>query len=261
MLRVIMGNSLAKSVAIDFGIQWACWVVAAVLKTEKFYDLAGSSTFVLLTVLTFLGIQSPSTRQKVNSGMVIAWAVRLGTFLFTRVLKDGKDSRFDVVKHRPGLFWIYWTIQGVWVLSTLLPTLIVNGKQDRKDEITKQDYVGWGMWTVGFLIEVIADHQKGVFKNNPANAGKFITSGLWSVSRHPNYFGEILMWTGLYVSSTSVLRGWEHIGIISPLLLTYLLTRVSGIPLLEALGKKRWGNEPAYQEYVRNTAKLIPYIW
>lgn len=260
-----MGNSIAKSAAIDFGLQWACWTVAATLKTEKFYDLAGSATFILLTARSFNAIKSPNTRQKVNSGMVIAWAARLGTFLFTRVLKDGHDSRFNVVKHKPGLFWIYWTIQGVWVLSTLLPTLIVNSKQDKKDdkkdEITMQDYIGWGMWVFGFLFEIMADHQKSQFRNNPENTGKFISQGLWSISRHPNYFGEILMWSGLYLSATSVLKGWEHVSVISPLLLTYLLTNVSGIPLLEAAGKKRWGSDPSYQDYVKNTAKLVPYIW
>lgn len=117
------------------------------------------------------------------------------------------------------------------------------------------------MWVFGFLFEVIADHQKSRFKSNPDNAGKFINEGLWSLSRHPNYFGEILMWSGLYLSSTSVLKGWEHISVISPVLLSYLLTRVSGIPLLEKAGMKKWGDQPDYQEYIKNTAKLIPYIW
>jgi len=250
---------------LDFGIQWGAWAVAAALKTEKFYDLTGSLTYILLAGNAFKELQSPNTRQKVNTGMVMVWAARLGTFLFSRVLKDGKDSRFDVVKHRPGVFWIYWTIQGVWVFSTLLPTLIVNSKDSKKDDtvdsVTTQDRFGWAMWVTGFLIESIADYQKSQFKSDPMNNGKFINSGLWSISRHPNYFGEILMWSGIYLSSTSVLKGWEHVSIISPLLLTYLLTRVSGIPLLERAGLKRWGDDPEYQEYIKNTAKLVPYIW
>lgn len=257
----MMGNTLAKSAVIDFGIQWACWVFAAALKTEKFYDLAGSLTFILLTAQSFKELRLPSTRQKVNSGMVMIWAIRLGTFLFSRVLREGKDSRFDVVKNKPGLFWIYWTIQGVWILSTLSPTLIVNSKKVADDKITTQDYAGWGLWIAGFLLEVIADYQKTQFRHNPENAGKWISSGLWSVSRHPNYLGEILMWLGLYVSSSSVLRGWEHLSVVSPVLLTLLITRLSGIPPLEAAGRRRWGGDPGYQAYLSNTAKLIPFIW
>jgi len=260
-----MGNTIIKAAAVDFGIQWIAWAVAATLKTEKFYDLTGSLTYILITANAFRNLNSPNTRQKVNTGMVITWAVRLGSFLFTRVLRDGGDSRFNKVKHQPGRFWIYWTIQGLWVLTTLLPTLIVNSKDDKKsdtrDSVTSRDYAGWAIWTLGFVLEVIADHQKNQFKADPTNAGKFINQGLWSISRHPNYLGEIMMWSGLYISSTSVLKGWEHISIISPLFLTFLLTRVSGIPFLEAAGNKKWGTDPNYQEYLKNTARLIPYIW
>ncbi|CAL1547301.1 unnamed protein product [Lymnaea stagnalis] len=255
-----MGSTLGKAVILDFGIQWACWAVAASLKTEKFYDLAGSSTYILLTFLSMNQNKTIHTRQKVNSSMVIAWASRLGFYLFTRILKDGSDKRFNAVKTKPGVFWIYWTLQGVWVFSTLLPTLIVNSKKDNT-RIKTRDYAGWGLWGLGFLMEVLADYQKSQFRKNPENAGKFINTGLWSISRHPNYFGEILMWSGLYVSASSTLKGWEHISIISPLFLTFLLTNVSGIPPLEAAGQKRWGSDPDYVAYVKNTAKLIPYIW
>nr|KAI8769487.1 delta(14)-sterol reductase [Biomphalaria glabrata] len=194
----IMGNVIGRAAVVDFGIQWSCWIVAAFLQTEKFYDLAGSITFVTLTLLSLSQNKTLHTRQKVNSGLVIAWAFRLGYYLFTRVIKDGGDKRFNVVKHKPGLFWVYWTIQGVWVLSTLLPTIIVNSKKNNKP-IQTLDKIGWGIWGLGFILEALADYQKSQFRSIPENAGKFIDAGLWSISRHPNYLGEILMWTGLYI--------------------------------------------------------------
>lgn len=260
ILDEIMGNNIAKAAALDFGIQWCCWVFAASMQTEKFYDLAGSSTFIVLALQSLRWGGTYHTRQKVQTGMVLAWAARLGTYLFSRILHDGVDRRFNNVRHRPGVFLVYWTIQGLWVLSTLLPTLLLNMK--KKDHpLSKQDYAGWVLWTIGFLFEVVADYQKSSFKANPDNAGKFICHGLWSISRHPNYFGEILMWSGLYISASTVLSGWEHISVISPILLTILLTKVSGIPPLEAYGKKKWGGDVNYQKYVQNTAKLVPFIW
>ncbi|XP_076461945.1 uncharacterized protein LOC143294365 [Babylonia areolata] len=255
-----MGNSLAKAAALDFGIQWGCWVLASALKTEKFYDLAGSSTFFALALQSLRWGGTYHTRQKIQTGLVMAWAARLGTYLFSRIQHDGVDRRFNNVRDRPGVFFVYWSLQGVWVLSTLLPTLLLNSKKE-DSPLSARDYLGWGMWGVGFLFETVADYQKSRFKANPENTGKFISEGLWSISRHPNYFGEILMWSGLYVSASSVLSGWEHLSVVSPLFLSFLLINVSGIPMLETYGQKKWGGDPAYQDYVRKTAKLIPFIW
>lgn len=256
----IMGNPLSKAAAVDFGIQWTCWAVAAALKTEKFYDLAGSGTFLFLALQSLKWGGRYHLRQKVNTGMVALWAFRLGLFLFTRILKEGQDRRFNKVRDRPGTFFVYWTIQGVWVFLTILPTLIVNTKREDRP-ITTQDYIGWSMWVTGFLLETIADSQKSSFRANPENQGKFIQHGLWSVVQYPNYLGEIMMWSGLYLSSTSVLRGWEHVSVISPLFLIFLLTKVSGIPLQEKSALKRYGGDPAFHEHIRKTPKLIPFIW
>uniref|UniRef100_A0A0B6YER3 Uncharacterized protein n=1 Tax=Arion vulgaris TaxID=1028688 RepID=A0A0B6YER3_9EUPU len=260
MAIVEMGSSLAKAAAVDFGIQWSCWIVAAILKTEKFYDLAGSCTFVILALLSLNHAETIHIRQKVNTGMVVTWAFRLGTYLFSRIMKDGSDKRFNAVRNQPGKFWIYWTLQGVWIFSTILPTLIVNLKKDNT-QLKKRDYIGWSLWASGFLLQMVADFQKSQFRNKPDNVGKFINTGLWSISRHPNYFGEILMWFGLYLSASTTLKGWEHISIISPIFVTFLLTRISGIPLLESAAHKKWGTDPFYQDYVKKTAVLVPFIW
>ncbi|KAL3831371.1 hypothetical protein ACJMK2_023124 [Sinanodonta woodiana] len=257
----IMGNTFGKAVAIDFGIQWACWLVASIFKTEKFYDLAGSGTFFLLAYQTLRWGGTYFLRQRIQTGLVMTWAARLGIFLFTRILKSGQDSRFNKVRGNPGMFWIYWTIQGVWVFLTLLPTIMLNDKKEDKP-LTTRDYVGWGIWVLGFLFEAIADYQKSVFKSDQANKGKFIQTGLWSISRHPNYFGEILMWIGLFTSATSIMnKPKEYATVISPIFVILLLTKVSGIPILEAQGMKRYGHNPQYLEYCKNTAKLLPFIW
>ncbi|ELT87489.1 hypothetical protein CAPTEDRAFT_113160 [Capitella teleta] len=255
-----MGNILVKSAVLDVGIQWALFVVAAALKTEKFYDLAGSSTFLLLAIQSLRWGNGFFLRQRVQTGMVVTWATRLGFYLFSRILQDGGDKRFDKVRNVPSTFFVYWTIQAVWVFVTLLPTLILNSKKSDQ-ELTKRDYAGWTLWAIGFVFEALADHQKSVFRANPENAGRFIQSGLWGISRHPNYFGEILMWLGMYLSASTTFRGWEHLGVISPIFVTYLLTKVSGIPLLERMAMQRWGDNPLHAEYVRNTAVLVPFIY
>ncbi|KAF6721276.1 hypothetical protein FQA47_007131 [Oryzias melastigma] len=232
----IMGSTVAKCAVADLGIQWAGWALAAAFKTEKFYDLAGSGTFILLAHLSRIWGGANHTRQKVQTGLVTAWGLRLGTFLFLRILKDGHDRRFNNVRESPGTFFVYWTVQAVWVFMTLLPTLMLNSEK-RNVPLGARDYIGWTVWGLGFATEAIADQQKWLFKRDPDNAvslnssykfltaetpneqlsfpahlqGKFIQSGLWAYSRHPNYFGEILQWSGLWLSASSVMKGPQYL--------------------------------------------------
>lgn len=260
MGNFVSSSLLAKSGVYDLGIQWALFAVAALLKTEKFYDLAGSGTFLFLAVQTLRWGNTFFLRQRIQTGLVSVWAIRLGLYLFSRVLADGHDRRFNKAKENPALFFVFWTLQALWVWITLSPTIALN--ETKVDlPLCNRDYAGWGIWAVGFLMEVIADRQKSVFRSDPANQGKFISTGLWSISRHPNYFGEILCWLGLYVSASSALTGWQHLTAISPIFTFWLLTRVSGVPLLEKYGMKKWGTDPMYQQYVRKTAVLVPFLW
>ncbi|KAI8496274.1 hypothetical protein Bbelb_261150 [Branchiostoma belcheri] len=197
---------------------------------------------------------------RVQTTLVLIWALRLGSYLFLRVLRDGKDVRFDEAKRNPVHFLVFWTLQAVWVFITLLPTLILNAKT-RDRSLGFQDYLGWTIWTVGLLLEAVADYQKSVFKADPENSGKFIQSGLWSISQHPNYLGEISLWLGLYITAAGVMSGWEHISVVSPVFVAFLLLKVSGVPLLDELGMKRWGNNPAYVAYRQRTAVLVPFVW
>lgn len=269
---------LATLALVDFGIQWAVWSVSSFFATEHFYDLTGSLTFLLVTYLGLrLGggggrsgggrgggsigvLDSSSARQLVASGLVMTWALRLGSFLFLRVLRAGEDVRFKRVKHEPATFFVWWTIQGVWVLVTLLPTLLLLLKRDSVP-LGPRDILGWTLWVIGFLVEVTADRQKSAFKADPENAGRFISSGLWSVSRHPNYFGEMTLWAGLWLSASSTYAGVEHLSVLSPAFVAFLIAKVSGIPILERTAEKRWGHDAAYVAYRDHTALLVPFLW
>lgn len=254
----LISTILLKSLVADFAVQWSLFVVAAILKTEKFYDLAGSSTILLLAYMSRQWSTVNYQRQIIQTGMVMTWAFRLGLYLFTRIMKEGHDRRFNGVREKPMKFLFFWTIQGVWIYLSLLPTLILNS--NTKDiPLSPRDYFGWMLWTIGFTLETVADWQKARFRNDPINTGKFISTGLWYYSRHPNYLGEVLMSSGLYVSASTVMRNYEYLSVISPIFTTILLVKVSG-PVLDALAKKRWGSDPAYQKYVEGTPTLMPFM-
>ena len=143
---------------------------------------------------------------------------------------------------------------------TLLPTLILNSKKDDK-ELCVRNYAGWTIWLIGFLLEAVADYQKFTFRSNPANSNKWINSGLWGVVRHPNYLGEILLWTGLFISASSTFEGKEFLSVVSPLFVAFLLTKVSGIPILEKMNMRQWKENSEFLSYVQRTPRLIPYLY
>ena len=246
--------------ALAFGVQWVAFVPAYLRQTERFFDLTGSLTY-LAVMAGSLGIAAlerpPGPAQWLVSLAVTVWAVRLGTFLYRRVHADGGDGRFDDLKVSVPKFLIVWTIQAAWVSMTALAMLLVN-----TGPATLQRpwflSVGALLWVTGFTIEVMADHQKRVFRRDPAHSGRFIQTGLWSWSQHPNYFGEILLWFGVFVMSASVVEGWGWRGAISPVFVAVLLMKVSGVPLLEARGDERWGDDPDYQRYRATVPVLIP---
>ncbi|XP_040582373.1 uncharacterized protein [Lepeophtheirus salmonis] len=250
------------ALGVDFGIQAVGWIVSIIFKTEKNYDLFGSLTYITVTSIS-LAWSTNSIIQIVQSNLVFLWALRLGVFLFIRVIKTGEDRRFEEAKKNAGVMLVYWTLQGVWVFMTLLPTIILNTLPPSRfasRSIGAPEIIGWVLWGVGFSFEVIADLQKTIFRNSPVNDGKFIQSGLWSISRHPNYFGEILLWVGHYITCASVFRKYEFFSVLSPIFVFLLITKLSGVPLLEKNGKKKWGHLPEYTTYLEKTPVLIPFL-
>lgn len=259
------GNSIfgipvfALCVGLAFLIQWVVFIPAYLRQTEKFFDLTGSLTYISVTLIALLSSAGADGRAYLLAALVIIWAVRLGTFLFTRVQKAGKDDRFDEIKPSFIRFLNVWTIQGLWVTFTTAAALVGITTSTRK-ELDLFALIGFLVWVLGFAIEVVADAQKSRFNADPKNKGKFIQTGLWSRSRHPNYFGEILLWVGVALIAVPVLQGWQWVALISPVFVAFLLTRVSGVPLLEQKADKKWGGQEDYESYKRRTPVLIPKL-
>ena len=248
---------------ICIGIQWVVWIPASIGKTERFYDLTGGLTY--LTVVGFslwAGSQSepPSLRELIVSLLVVIWSLRLSSFLYLRIHRSGKDGRFDQLKTSPIRFLVPWTLQGLWVFLTMIVVIVINSQADSAPALGIWDGIGLSIWILGFGIEAIADNQKTVFNTEPENKGKWIDSGLWSYSRHPNYLGEILLWTGIAFFGISCFTGLERVAWISPIFIYLLLTKISGTPILDKRALEKWGDDPEYQKYRDNTPALIPRL-
>lgn len=249
----------ALSVGLAFMIQWLVFIPAYLMQTEKFFDITGSITYISITLAAMFFSADIDARSILLSALVVIWAVRLGTFLFSRIQKAGKDDRFDEIKPSFVRFLNVWTIQGLWVTFTAAAALVAITSTHRK-ELDLFAVIGFLVWIFGFTVEVVADSQKGRFNADPQNKGKFIQTGLWSRSRHPNYFGEIMLWIGVAIIALPVLQGWQWVAMISPLFVTLLLTRVSGIPMLEKKADKKWGGQEDYEAYKKRTPVLIPRL-
>ena len=246
----------ALCAALAFGINWLAFIPAALAKTERYYDLVGGISYISVTVAAVLLSSDLDLRAALVAAMVMIWSLRLATFLFKRILKAGNDSRFDDIKVRPVRFLMAWTLQGLWVLLTAAAAIaIITG--GAREPLGAVGIAGIAIWACGMLIESIADWQKSKFRDDPDNEGRFINTGLWAWSRHPNYFGEIVLWSGMAIVAIPVLDGWQWATLISPLFVFVLLTRVSGVPALEKKADERWGGQDDYEEYKRRTPVLV----
>jgi steroid 5-alpha reductase family enzyme len=242
--------------ALAFAINWAAFVPAAIKRTEHYYDLTGGITYITVIIAAVFLSGPLDLRATIVAGMVMFWSVRLASFLFMRIARAGKDSRFDDIKQEPMRFLLAWTLQGLWVLLTAACALAVITGGNR-EPLGIIGYVGIAVWTIGILVEIVADQQKSAFRADPANKGKFIHTGLWAWSRHPNYFGEIVLWTGMAIIAVPILEGWQWITLVSPVFVYFLLTKVSGVPMLEDAADERWGGQDDYEAYKRNTPVLV----
>ena len=249
----------ALVVGLAFLIQWLVFIPSYLQQTEKYFDLTGSFTYITVTIIAALFSPRIDARSILLALLVVIWAARLGSFLFGRIKKAGKDSRFDDLKPSYIRFLNVWTIQGLWVTFTAAAALVAITTTTRKD-LDVFAIIGLLVWIIGFAIEVAADTQKSRFSANPENKGKFIQTGLWSRSRHPNYFGEIVLWVGIAVIALPVLQGWQWVAMISPIFVTLLLTQVSGVPLLEKKADQKWGGQEDYEAYKKRTPVLIPRL-
>ena len=246
---------------IIYLIQLVVFLISFVLKTEHYYDLTGGITYITVIVYTLYQKQLLGTldfRSILLGVLILVWAMRLSSFLFLRIKKAGKDRRFDKIKTNFTRFMLAWALQGFWVFMCTLPAITAIAS---KSKTTDYFLVGGAvLWLFGFIMEVVADRQKSTFNQDPKNRGQFISSGLWSISRHPNYVGEVLLWTGIAVIALPTFNGLQYLALISPIFTYLLLTRVSGVNLLEASADKKWEGNDAYTKYKEKTSVFFPFV-
>ena len=253
-------ENVLRVVILAFLIQWVAYIPAYVFQTEKFYDLTGSLTYLSVTWYALILVSGDFASANLTNIVIVLlislWALRLGSFLFMRIHKDGEDKRFRTIKPSATQFFMTWTLQGLWVSLCSMCALTAISS-DGGVVVNAMFYFGLGLFVLGFSTEIVADNQKSKFRSFSENRDKFITTGLWAKSRHPNYFGEIVLWTGIAVMSFSSLEGWQYLTLISPIFTYILLVYVSGVRMLEARADKKWGDDEDYIKYKSET----PVLW
>lgn len=248
---------LAFTLTLALGLNFFFFIFAYTFKTDKFTDFTYGLTFILLTLLYLNSSGTSSDVQIALAGLVIIWAVRLISYLLIRILKIKKDSRFDKMRTDLKAYLQFWLGQGFVAWVVLLPaSLVLSGEVALTNN--PLTHIGLVIWMLGFLIETVADHQKFTFKNKKGNKNKWVDVGLWKYSQHPNYFGEMLLWWGIFIFVLPALSGFQYATIIGPLFITHILINVTGIPPLQARYDKKYKGNKEYQKYKRSTSRLVP---
>lgn len=235
------------------------YLIARKLKDNSIADIAWGLGFIFIAILNLILAQQIYLRQVIITGMVFIWGIRLALHIYLRSRGKSEDFRYAEMRKRWGKqaslksFTHVFMFQGLILLMIAYPIILVNAYA--KPGFTIFNLIGILIWTVGFIFEVVADVQLQDFiskEKMPANP--IMDRGLWKYSRHPNYFGEALVWWGIFIIVLSIPNGW--LAIFSPVVITFFLLKVSGIPLLE----KKYQNNVAYQEYARRTSIFIPWF-
>ena len=252
--------AVVLAMLIAVGLQWLAFVPAYLLSSERFYDLVGTSTFLLMAGLG-LWVAHANGQAGVHHFLIALavglWSLRLVTFLTRRIHETGKDGRFDEIKHSFPRFLMAWTAQAMWIFTTSFAMIILLTSK-RPFVLDAWVVIGLCIWAVGWTIEVVADQQKKRFRLRNASGERWIDEGLWAYARHPNYFGEILLWTGLFIAGLGHYEGLQWLAICSPVFVYGLLTRGSGVPLLQERALAKWGHLEEFAAYQRRTNLLIP---
>lgn len=252
MTEVMLYSALAIFVYMVLVFVWA-----TVIKDNSIVDIGWGLGFLVVAAVGLWIIPSPKPFHYLLLVIVGIWSLRLSFYIFGRHRNVGEDYRYAQWRKEwgkyviPRAFFQIFMLQGVFMYIIALPVMI--GMGAKYIELGWVSYIGIALWFTGFLVEAIGDWQKSRFKADPANKGKIMQSGLWRYTRHPNYFGEALLWWGIFVFVLPA--GYWYISIASPVMLTFLLTKVSGVAMLE---KKYEGNK-AFEDYARRTSAFIPW--
>ncbi|MSZ16209.1 MAG: DUF1295 domain-containing protein [Actinobacteria bacterium] len=252
-----MGNSMLIAAITIAIIMVSTWLLSVIIKNASIVDIVWGAGFAITSWVLALTVDGDSGRQVLLAIMVGLWGTRLAVYLAKRNIGHGEDWRYKAMRKKAGKKFPFsslitvFGLQGVlmWVVS--LPVQFGNG--DSSPGVGPLAVIGIMVWLVGLSFEAIGDLQLSRFKKNPANAGKVMDTGLWSLTRHPNYFGDALLWWGIGIVGAET--GSGVIGFVGPLVMTFFLLRVSGVPMLErSLSKRREG----YAEYVARTSPFFP---
>ncbi|MBC47677.1 MAG: hypothetical protein CMO27_02105 [Thiotrichales bacterium] len=248
---------------VSFTVHWIIAVPSLVTSSEKYFDFTGMIATLLVTSAAMFALLSSGYQASIRSTIVAIfvsiWTLRLGIFLYKRIVKSGEDKRFREIKKSLPKFLMTWTLSALWVFLTTVNAITVIALNPQ-EPLGVFFLLGAIIWALGFAFEAVADRQKKAFSELPENRDKFITQGLWSISRHPNYFGEIVLWTGIAIISLPLLSGWQFVTLISPVFVFLLLTKISGLPFLEDKAEKKWGDDKDYIEYKNKTPAMVPFF-
>lgn len=248
---------ISTTLFTSFIIQIIFFIYAALFKTDKVTDLSYGLTFILVTLFALFQNQTYFTYQLIVTSLITLWGIRLAGYLFIRIIKTKRDKRFDGIRENFFKFAQFWFFQAIAVWAISLPSTYLHSlKVDF--QLNTVMILGILIWLVGIITETIADAQKFKFKNNSKNKGKWIESGIWKYSRHPNYFGEMLCWWGIFIISIPFQSGLSWLTITGPVFITYILLFATGIPTLEKKYNQRYKDNKDYQKYKKETNLLIP---
>lgn len=247
--------TLIYGLIASLAINTVLFLVAYKLQSDKLTDISYAISFITLAMFYFVHAGG-GIYNAVGFVLVTMWAARLGGFLLMRVMHVGKDQRFDGTRENFGKFAKFWIGQGFVAWLLMLPFGL---GLSRIHNWTWWALIGVAVWAVGFAVEATADAQKYSFRLDIQNKGKWIESGLWRYARHPNYFGEIAVWIGVYAYAFPAMTNWQRVvGLVSPIGIAYVLIRISGVPPLELKAEKTWGKDPAYKAYKKRSRVLVP---
>jgi steroid 5-alpha reductase family enzyme len=251
-------NDMLWAFSVAIGINLFMFVPAFTLKTDKITDVSYAVTFMVLALYGFMQ-SDKDVLHVVVLLLMLAWALRLGGFLLMRIQKAGKDARFDGMRENFLLFLRFWVLQGATVFVVSLSALFAFKAVDTQPGLLS--LLGALLFVKGLVLEATADMQKFAFSSKPSNKGKWIDTGVWRMSRHPNYLGEMLVWIGMYMLVYEALAQSDRLwALLSPLYIIGLLLFVSGVPLLEKSANKKWGHDAAYKAYKKEVPVLLPTL-